>query len=231
MTVDVTADGPSEVAVGAPATFEIHVANSGETPIVVEAIELDLPDGMEVQSTTPAWSSRADDHLSYALTVPSNSEETIRLDAVFHQPGNTGSGFHQVCVKDDICYSFGMPVQVTEATTTAPSAGASVAPEMAAFLEAFQGDTKAVMGAVEAAAADPNTIFDDRDHLVGVPYLKELKNPVLLKQAERDGRDCYSVRGDEFPDDPDEHTIHQYEICWKDAKIVHLEEVPFGREL
>lgn len=117
-----------------------------------------------------------------------------------------------------------------EAPEPAP-AGPEIHADMQAFLGEFQGDKAAVMGAVESRAVDKATIWDDSEHMPGVNYVEELKNVSVVERKDEDAGPCYRLRADEFPDRPDDHTIHFFKICWSDAGITHVEELVFGQKL
>lgn len=118
-----------------------------------------------------------------------------------------------------------------DADADADASKVEVSPEMQAFLDDFQGDTEAVKAAVSSRAVDPEAIFDDTHHMVGVNFLKELKNPKVVQRQDGAEGPCYAVTGDEFPDDPDEHTLHKFKICWTAAGISHVEEIPYFSKL
>lgn len=92
------------------------------------------------------------------------------------------------------------------------SANQNISAEMSDFIKTFDGKYTGVTAAIEKYEAVPHLDTKDMD-------TKDLKEPKVTASRNENGEDCYLLVANDGIQDC------SYWICWKDKKIVSIEEV------
>ena len=84
--------GPDEIQVGKPATFSIHVRNTGKVPAQGVEIRDEVPQGTQLVSTHPQASRSKQGHVVWSLgTIKPGDEATVELELLPLTEGEIGS--------------------------------------------------------------------------------------------------------------------------------------------
>ena len=120
----------------------------------------------------------------------------------------------------------------TEKAAEKPSKPAlEISADMKKFVAEFVGKPEALHKVLQKYGKDHPELWDENAEAYTLTFVRDLKNPKVVAARAIDGESCYAMAAEEFPDNPEEHTLLSFKVCWKDGQLVRLAELTYGQEL
>ncbi len=127
----------------------------------------------------------------------------------------------------------GTPTKAPESAKPAPKDELVVSPVMQAFVKDFHGAPASLVAALKKyGPSHPELVDKEKDTYAGtIAFMRDLKNARVTGKKAEGKRECYVVSAEEFPDDPDEHTLRRFKVCIEGGEVVSLGTMVHGGSL
>lgn len=125
------------------------------------------------------------------------------------------------------------PPEAAKETPTPTQQQLVVSPAMQQFTATFKGNPDALAAVLKKHSPSHPELLDKDGETYGgtIAFMRDLKNCKVTDQKMVGSKDCYILSGEEFPEDPEEHTLHNLKVCWDGGEVVSLNSMTFGSSL